>query len=126
MDHRFVFVDGQRIGLELGLPHDVVGIADIGPRPVGGQLEGYFGGDQVLEAWRMALDVPAIVDGDHGGDTHGVAGGVGGEICDGFERRLRRRSELASRDRREAQDRGDGNCRPCSWPAATILLHAFR
>ena len=126
VDDRLVFVDRQRILRELELPHDVVRIAHVGLRPAGGQLEGDHGGDQVVEARRVALDVPAVVDGDDRGDAHRVTGSVGGEVGDGLKRGLRRRPELAARDGRQAQNRGDGGPRPCSEPAVTILIHAFR
>ena len=76
VNHRFVLVGRERILRELRLPHDVGGIADDGLGPALRQLQGEFGGDQILVARRVALDVPAVVDRHHGGNADGCSGGV--------------------------------------------------
>jgi len=107
VNHCLVLVDGQRIRLELGLPHDVRGVANVRLGPSSRQLEVEFGRDQVLEARCMTLNVPAIVDRDDGGDPHGFPGGVRRQVGDGRNRGLRRRPELAAGNRREQQPGGE-------------------
>ena len=126
VDHRFDLVGRERILRELRLPHDVGGIADDGLGPALRQIQGEFGGNQILVARRVALDVPTVVDRHDGGKADGRSGGVGREVGEGLDRGLGRRPELAARSHRKRQSRREKDGRSERLAAVTILLHAFR